>query len=107
MFASSKRQFEDEAAYEEMKFAFARNAQRPADDGAEVIIQAGGLPMLPLSRERERATGNALASNGIAIEPSPWNEPSSLREAATRFSLNSSLRALYTWPVRRGRHRSA
>jgi hypothetical protein len=30
-----------------------------------------------------------------------------LREAATRFSPNCSLRALCTWPVRRGRHRSA
>ncbi len=65
--ATYVRAFEDDAAYEDVKAAFARNARRLIDDGAEVIIPAGGLPMLLLSRERGQAIGNALVLNGIAV----------------------------------------
>jgi Asp/Glu/hydantoin racemase len=65
--ASYVRAFEDDAAYEAVKASFAQQAQRLIDDGAEVIIPAGGLPMLLLCREPRLAIGHAPVLNGIAV----------------------------------------
>jgi allantoin racemase len=37
------------------------------EEGAEVIIPAGGLPMLLLARESNFMIGNAVVLNGIAV----------------------------------------
>lgn len=65
--ASYVRAFEDRAAFEEIMAEFARQAQPLVDDGAEVLIPAGGLPMLLLADERGYTVGGALVLNGIAV----------------------------------------
>jgi Asp/Glu/hydantoin racemase len=59
--------FEDEAAYQRLREDFCRQALPLAEAGAEVIIPAGGLPMLLFSRERGFAVGGAVVLNGIAV----------------------------------------
>jgi len=48
--ATYVRAFEDEAAYEEVKAAFARNAQRLIDDGAEFLADGDAIVPLPVPR---------------------------------------------------------
>jgi Asp/Glu/hydantoin racemase len=64
--ASYMRAFEDEDAYRQMKTDFEREARALVDAGAEVIIPAGGLPMLLLAREKDFTIDGALVLNGIA-----------------------------------------
>ena len=59
--------FEHEAAYQQVKAEFGRHALQLVEQGAEVIIPAGGLPMLLLSRERHFSIRNAIVLNGIAV----------------------------------------
>jgi allantoin racemase len=64
--ATYMQAFENEEAYERFKADFRREAQPLADAGAEVIIPAGGLPMLLLTREQGWTIQGAVVLNGIA-----------------------------------------
>jgi Asp/Glu/hydantoin racemase len=64
--ASFMRAFEDAEAYRRMKEDFERQARTLVDAGAEVIIPAGGLPMLLLAREKDFTIDGAVVLNGIA-----------------------------------------
>ncbi len=59
--------FEDEGVYQRVKEEFGRQAAPLVEAGAEVIIPAGGLPMLLLARENGLTTGGAVVLNGIAV----------------------------------------
>lgn len=72
------RAFDDDGAYGALKAAFVQQAQRLVDDGADVIIPAGGLPMLLLGRERALTVDGALVLDGIAVV-------AALAEAALRL----------------------
>src|SRR5262249_37920371 len=61
------RAFEDDRAYEQVREAFGREAKALVEAGAEVIIPAGGLPMLLLAREGGWSVGGAVVLNGIAV----------------------------------------
>jgi Asp/Glu/hydantoin racemase len=59
--------FEDEGAYQRVKEEFGRQAEPLVEAGAEVIIPAGGLPMLLLAREHSLTIRGAVVLNGIAV----------------------------------------
>jgi Asp/Glu/hydantoin racemase len=61
------RAYEDRLALERVKQDFHREALVLAERGAEVIVPAGGLPMVLLAREREFAVGGAMVLNGLAV----------------------------------------
>lgn len=61
------RALEDDRSCEQVKEAFGREAQALVEAGAEVIIPAGGLPMLLLARESGWSVGGAVVLNGIAV----------------------------------------
>jgi Asp/Glu/hydantoin racemase len=61
------RAFEDEQVYQEVREAFCQEAQPLVEAGAEVIIPAGGLPMLLLAREVGLTVRGAVVLNGIAV----------------------------------------
>ena len=52
--------YEDQAAFRAVKEAFSREAMTLVEAGAEVIIPAGGLPMLLLAHEKGFEVGGAL-----------------------------------------------
>lgn len=58
--------FTHEAAYQRVKAEFTRQVQPLADAGAEVIIPAGGLPMLLFAQEKNFTIGGTVILNGIA-----------------------------------------
>src|SRR5439155_9213770 len=58
--------FTHEQVYRQVKDDFVRQVEPLVEAGAEVIIPAGGLPMLLFAREREFTIGNAVVRNGIA-----------------------------------------
>ena len=58
--------FEVDTAYEQVKEHFAIEAQSLVEVGAEVIIPAGGLPMLLLERETGWTVNGAVVLNGLA-----------------------------------------
>lgn len=60
------RAYEDPSVFREVKQAFSREAIGLVDAGAEVIIPAGGLPMLLFAREKNFEAGGALVLNGLA-----------------------------------------
>ncbi len=61
------RAYEDPAACGEVKEAFAREATRLVEAGAEVIIPAGGLPMLLFAREKSFTVAGDLVLIGLAF----------------------------------------
>src|SRR5581483_9430777 len=61
------RAFEDEEAYQEVKTSFCLQVQPLLDAGAEVLIPAGGLPMLLFGRERGFTIRGAIVLDGIAV----------------------------------------
>lgn len=65
--ATYVRAFEDEGAYQQVKDAFLREALPLVEAGAEVVIPAGGLPMLLLAREAGLTVRDAVVLNGIAV----------------------------------------
>jgi Asp/Glu/hydantoin racemase len=65
--ATYMRAFEDEGVYRQVKEDFCRQAEALAEAGAEVVIPAGGLPMLLLAREKNLAARGAVVLNGIAV----------------------------------------
>jgi len=61
------RAYEDPQAFREVKDAFAREAMALVEAGAEVIVPAGGLPMLLFARENSFDVGGATVLNGLAV----------------------------------------
>jgi len=61
------RAFTDEASYAQVRAEFVEQVRPLVAEGAEVIIPAGGLPMLLFARERPFTIDDALVLNGIAV----------------------------------------
>jgi Asp/Glu/hydantoin racemase len=61
------RAFIDESAYAKVRADFIAQVGPLIAAGAEVILPAGGLPMLLFSRERPFVIDGALVLNGIAV----------------------------------------
>jgi allantoin racemase len=61
------RAFEDTKAYEEVRAQFRSHAASLLDLGVEIIIPAGGLPMLLFARETNFTVGGATVLNGINV----------------------------------------
>jgi allantoin racemase len=61
------RAFTDEASYARVRADFVEQVRPLVAAGAEVIIPAGGLPMLLFARERPFIIDGALVLNGIAV----------------------------------------
>jgi Asp/Glu/hydantoin racemase len=61
------RAFTDEPAYAKVRADFIAQVGPLVAAGAEVILPAGGLPMLLFSRERPFVIDGALVLNGIAV----------------------------------------
>jgi allantoin racemase len=61
------RAFTDDAAYAKVRADFVEQVRPLVDAGAEVIIPAGGLPMLLFARECPFVVDGALILNGIAV----------------------------------------
>jgi Asp/Glu/hydantoin racemase len=64
--ATYMQAFEDESVYQQVKEEFWRQAEPLVEAGAEVVIPAGGLPMLLLAREVGLTVRGAVVLNGIA-----------------------------------------
>ena len=64
--AGFMRAFTDEAAYAEVRTAFVDQVRPLVAAGAEVVIPAGGLPMLLFARECPFIVDGAVVLNGIA-----------------------------------------
>ena len=65
--ATYMQAFEDEGVYQRVKDEFCRQVVPLVEAGAEVIIPAGGLPMLLLARENGLTIRGAVVLNGIAV----------------------------------------
>lgn len=65
--ATYMQAFGDDNVYQQVKEEFRRQVQPLVEAGAEVIIPAGGLPMLLLARENNFTIGGATVLNGIAV----------------------------------------
>lgn len=61
------RAFTDEASYARVRAQFVEQVRPLVAAGAEVIIPAGGLPMLLFARERPFLIDDALVLNGIVV----------------------------------------
>jgi Asp/Glu/hydantoin racemase len=61
------RAFTDEASYAKVRAEFVEQVRPLVAAGAEVIIPAGGLPMLLFARECPLVVDGALVLNGIAV----------------------------------------
>jgi allantoin racemase len=61
------RAFTDESAYAKVRDDFVAQVGPLIAAGAEVILPAGGLPMLLFSRERPFVIDGALVLNGVAV----------------------------------------
>src|SRR5262249_23022432 len=61
------RAFTDEASYAKVRADFVEQVRPLVAAGAEVIIPAGGLPMLLFARECPFTIDGALVLNGIAV----------------------------------------
>ena len=59
--------FQEEKVYQQVKEEFCREVLPLVDEGAEVIIPAGGLPMLLFAREKNFTVQGAVVLNGIAV----------------------------------------
>jgi Asp/Glu/hydantoin racemase len=61
------RAFTDNASYARVREQFVTQVKPLVADGAEVILPAGGLPMLLFAREHPFLIDEALVLNGIAV----------------------------------------
>jgi hypothetical protein len=61
------RAFTEDASYAKVRTDFIEQVRPLVAAGAEVIIPAGGLPMLLFARERPFIIDGALVLNGIAV----------------------------------------
>ncbi len=57
----------DQKIHQSIKEDYYREAKALVESGAEVIILAGGLPMLLLSRDNDFVVDKAIVLNGIAV----------------------------------------
>ncbi len=73
------RAFTDEATYKQVRDEFVAQVRPLVADGAEVILPAGGLPMLLFSRECPFLIDGALVLNGIAVVAKAAEMATSLR----------------------------
>jgi allantoin racemase len=64
---SFMKAFTDETAYAQVRSKFVAQVKPLIEKGAEVIIPAGGLPMLLFARESPFVIDDAPVLNGIAI----------------------------------------
>ena len=64
---SFMRAFTEENSYASVRADFIEQVRPLVASGAEVILPAGGLPMLLFSRERPFIIDGALVLNGIAV----------------------------------------
>jgi Asp/Glu/hydantoin racemase len=64
---SFMRAFTEEASYARVRADFIEQVRPLVSGGAEVILPAGGLPMLLFSREQPFLIDGALVLNGIAV----------------------------------------
>jgi len=64
---SFMRAFADEASYAKVRDEFVTQVRPLVAGGAEVVLPAGGLPMLLFSREHPFVIDGALVLNGIAV----------------------------------------
>lgn len=65
--ATYMQAFQEEKVYQQVKEEFCREVLPLVDAGAEVIIPAGGLPMLLFAREKNFTVQGAVVLNGIAV----------------------------------------
>jgi len=65
--ATYMQAFQDEKVYQQVKEEFRQQVLPLVEGGAEIIIPAGGLPMLLLARENNFAIEGAVVLNGIAV----------------------------------------
>jgi allantoin racemase len=65
--ADFNRAFSEPEVGKEIFAQFREQSQPLVDRGVEVIIPAGGLPMLLLLRERQMTVGQTVILNGIAV----------------------------------------
>jgi allantoin racemase len=65
--ADYMRSLEDPEFYAQIREQFRHQAQPLVELGVEVLIPAGGLPMLLFANERNFAIGGAVILNGIAV----------------------------------------
>jgi allantoin racemase len=61
------RAFTDEQSYQQARADFVAQVRPLVEAGAEVVIPAGGLPMLLFARERPFVIDGALVLDGIAV----------------------------------------
>jgi Asp/Glu/hydantoin racemase len=61
------RAFDDESLYQRMRDEFVRQAKPLLDAGVDVIIPAGGYPMLLFSREQSFTIEGATVLNGLPV----------------------------------------
>ena len=61
------RAFDDEREYRSLREAFVAQAEPMLGLGIDVIIPAGGYPMLLFTRERSFAIGGATVLNGLPV----------------------------------------
>jgi allantoin racemase len=61
------RAFTDDKSYAEVRAEFVAQVRPLVAEGAEIIVPAGGLPMLLFARECPFLIDNALVLNGIAV----------------------------------------
>lgn len=61
------RAFEDPQAYDGVREQFREQAEPLLEMGVEVLIPAGGLPMLLFSKEKDFTLGGAPVLNGITV----------------------------------------
>lgn len=73
--------FTDDHAYAAMRDDFVTQVRPMVADGAEVIIPAGGLPMLLFAREHGFAIDGAPVMNGIAVVAKAAEMALALRQA--------------------------
>jgi Asp/Glu/hydantoin racemase len=82
---SFMKAFTDEAAYAAVRASFVGQVTPLVASGAEVIIPAGGLPMLLFARERPFVIDGAPVLNGIAVVAKATEMALALKEATGVF----------------------
>lgn len=65
--AEFNKAFDDEHLYLRMRDEFVEQARPLVESGIDVVIPAGGYPMLLFSREREFTIAGALVLNGLPV----------------------------------------
>jgi allantoin racemase len=74
------RAFTDEASYAQVRADFVEQVRPLVASGAEVILPAGGLPMLLFARECPFVIDGALVLNGVAVAVKTTEMALALRE---------------------------